>query len=328
MKIKAIGLMSGGLDSILAGKLVTDQGIDVTMLTFSTPFFECNKDKKERLQKICNKIGAKLKVVDVSTDYIKMLKMPRHGFGKNMNPCIDCKILFLKKAKAYAKKVGAKFVFTGEVAGQRPMSQNQGALNIISKEAGLKNKIVRPLSAKLFSITEAEEQGWIDRNKLLDIHGRGRNKQLELAKKWKIVDYQTPAGGCLLTCDGYSNKVNDLFKHKTNVRVKDVEILKIGRHFRIGKNKIVVGRNKSDNEQLVKLRSKSEHVFEVPGHGSPVTLLMGKRTARAIKLAAKLTARYSDTTSIKVLVKYGQDNTDKEILVKPATQSEIEKYRI
>jgi len=203
------------------------------------------------------------------------------------------------------------------------MSQNQAALNIIQRETKLKGKLLRPLSAKILKETEAELKGWVDREKLLDIHGRGRNRQIALAKKYKIKEYQTPAGGCLLTCEGYCKKVKDLFKHKKRHSVKEIKLLHVGRHFRLGKNKIIVGKDEKDNQKLLALRSK-ELKFEVPGHGSPVTLLIGKKSAKAIKLAAELTARYSSCKDSKVTVKCGK----KKIIVKPISDKEIDKYRI
>ncbi len=321
--MKAIGLISGGLDSIIAGKVVAMQGIDVTMLCFCTPFFPCSKEKKARLLRVCKQINAKLKVIDLSSEFIRMLRKPKHGYGKNFNPCIDCKILLLKKAKVYAKKISAKFIFTGEVLGQRPMSQNQTALDIIGRETGLKGKLLRPLSAKLLPETQAELKRWVNREKLLAIHGRGRKVQLNLAKKYKIKEYQTPAGGCLLTCEGYCNKVKDLYKFNKKIKVRDVELLRYGRHFRLGKNKIIVGRNHNENKALLRLQAK-ELWFEVPGHGSPVTLLIGKSNKKVIELAAQLTARYSDATSDKVLVKYGKS----KIVVRSASEKVIEKHRI
>lgn len=327
--MKAIGLFSGGLDSILAGKLITLQKIDVIMLCFCTPFFPCPKEKKQRLSRVCNQIGAKLKIIDITSDYIKMLSKPKYGYGKNLNPCIDCKILMLKKAKTYAKKIDAKFIFTGEVAGQRPMSQNRSTLNQILNQTKLKGKLLRPLSAKLLLETEAELKGWVDRNKLLEIHGRGRKKQIALAKKWKIKGYQSPAGGCLLTCENYCRKVTDLFKHQKQNLVQDIKLLQIGRHFRLNNNnKIIVGRNENDNKKILALNNKKGLFFEVPGHGSPVTILFGKKTAKAIRLAAELTARYSSCKDSEILVKYGKDKLNSQIIVKNIKYNELDKYRI
>ncbi len=179
-----------------------------------------------------------------------MLRNPKHGYGKNLNPCVDCKIFILKQAKKYAKEIGADFLFTGEVLGERPMSQHGPALKTIAEEAGLKGKLLRPLSAKLMAETVAEKKGLIDRNKLLSIQGRSRKPQIELAKEYGITMYPSPAGGCLLTCEEYAKKLRDLFEHKKRVTMADVALLRVGRHFRVGKNKFIVGRNQAENKFL------------------------------------------------------------------------------
>jgi len=263
-------------------------------------------------------------------DYLKIVRNPKYGYGRNMNPCIDCRIYILRKAKKIAKEIGAKFIFTGEVLDERPMSQHMKALKIIEKETGLEGKILRPLSAKLLPKTEAEEKGYVDRDKLLSIRGRSRKKQIEMAKKFQI-DYPCPSGGCLLTYKGFADKVRDLFKHQKKITVKDIELLKIGRHFRYEKNKIIVGRNKGENEKLLLMKEPTDYYFEVPNFGSPITLLKGKKTKKAIEIAAKLTAHYSDAKNEKeVLVKYGtkKDGTEKSITVEPIKNSDIEKIRV
>jgi len=312
--VKALGLFSGGLDSILAAKLIQEQGIKVELVNFYTPFFPL-----KNAEKISKEL--KLKQIDVTKNYLKMLRKPKHGYGSEMNPCIDCKIFMLRKAKKYAKKINAKFIFTGEVLGERPMSQNKNSLNLIEKEAGLKGKLLRPLSAKLLPITEAEKK-WVDRSKLLDLSGRGRDKQKKLARKFKIKEYPTPAGGCLLTYKEYARKVRDLLKNKKRISKRDIELLKLGRHFRHGKNKIIVGRNESENKELKKMKQKTDYMFEATYWGSPITILQGPKTKKAINLAARLTARYSDSEE-KTLVKYG-----KEKLVKPVTVSSIKRGKI
>ena len=188
--VKAIGLFSGGLDSILAAKLIQDQRINVKLINFYTPFFP-----SKNAVKMAKQLNLKVKEIDITKDYLKMLRKPKHGYGSEMNPCMDCKIFMLKKAKKYAKRIKAKFIFTGEVIGERPMSQNKKALELIEREAGLKGKLLRPLSAKLLPVTEAEKK-WVNRNKLLDVSGRRREKQMKLAKKFKIKQYPSPSGPC------------------------------------------------------------------------------------------------------------------------------------
>ena len=320
--IKALGLFSGGLDSMLATKLIQEQGIKVELINFYTPFFP----PKNAIE-ISKQIKIPLKEIDVTKDYLKMLRKPKHGYGSEMNPCIDCKIFMLKKAKDYAKKIGAKFIFTGEVLGERPMSQNKNAFEMIEKEAGLKGKLLRPLSANLLHITEAEKK-WIDRNKLLDISGRRREMQFKLLKKFRIKKYHSPSGGCLLTYKEFAKKIRDLLKHNKKITTKDLELLKIGRHFRFKNNKIIVGRDKDENEKLLELKQKTNYIFEVPNVGSPITILQGRKTKESIIKAAQLTARYSDSKERKIIVKYGKKKLIKSLTVSTLQLDEINKLRV
>jgi len=320
--IKALGLFSGGLDSLLAAKIIQEQGMKVELVNFHTIFFPPGQAIR-----MAEQIKIPLKEIDVTKDYLKMLRKPKHGYGSEMNPCIDCKIFMLKKAKRYAKKIGAKFIFTGEVLGERPMSQNKNALELIEKEAGLKGRLLRPLSAKLLPITEAEKK-WVDRNRLLDISGRKRERQFKLARKFGIKEYPSPAGGCLLTCREFANKTRDLLMHKKNVRKEDLEILKIGRHFRYKSNKIIVGRNEEENKKLLELKQRTDYIFEVPDVGSPLTILQGPKKNDSIKKAAQLTARYSDAKDNKTIVKYGNKKLTKKLIVSILQLDEINKLRV
>ncbi|MFH1327267.1 MAG: hypothetical protein ABIH76_00205 [Candidatus Bathyarchaeota archaeon] len=313
--MKALALLSGGLDSTLAVKLIIDQGIEVEAVNFTTPFCLCNRRGKCETATVSKKLGIPYKIINVGAEYLRIIKNPKHGYGKNMNPCIDCRIFMLKKAKTVAKQIDASFIFTGDVVEERPMSQRLHALRIIEKETGLTRKIVRPLSAKLLPETEAEKEGWIDRNKLLDIRGRSRKRQIELAKNFRIADYPCPSGGCLLTYKEFATKVRDLLKHKKRLTLKDIALIKVGRHFRRGKNKIVVGRNESENKQLTNLKGKSDYIFEVPDWGSPTTILQGPKTKKAIMDAASLAARYSDAEKGRVLVNYGRDSLENHLIV-------------
>jgi len=325
-KMKALALLSGGLDSTLAIKLILDQGIDVVALNFTSPFYAFNKEKDESA-KIAKKFKIPIKTISIGKEYFKILKNPKHGYGRGMNPCIDCKIFMLKKSKAIAKKIGASFIFTGEVLGQRPMSQYKKALKIIEKEAGLDGKILRPLSAKLMPETEAEKKGWVDRKKLLDISGRSRKTQLQLAEKFHLHNYSSPSGGCLLTCPEFAAKLRDLFKHKKRIEMKDIFLLKVGRHFRYGNNKIIVGRNESENKLLLKLKQKTDYCFEVPNCGSPITLLQGPKTKKAIEKAASLTLHYSDKTG-KSQVNFGKEKLNKLLIISALSKKNLEKLKI
>jgi tRNA-specific 2-thiouridylase len=326
-KIKALALLSGGLDSTLAAKLILEQGIDVVAINFASPFCSCAKDERG-VAEAAKQLGVQLKVVNVGDEYLKMVRKPKHGYGKNMNPCIDCRIFILKEASKYAKEIGAAFIFTGEVLGERPMSQHFSALKLVEEESGLKGKILRPLSARLLPETVMEKKGLVDRGKLLSIRGRSRKPQIKLAEEFNIRDYPSPAGGCLLTCREYSSKLRDLFKHKKRCSMADMSLLKVGRHFRFGKNKIIVGRNEAENKILTVQKAQNDCYFEVPNVGSPITVLQGAKTKSAIKTAAALTAFYSDVKSCEVTVNFGRESLQESITVSLPTRAEVESLRI
>ncbi|MCL2135331.1 MAG: hypothetical protein FWH37_07260 [Candidatus Bathyarchaeota archaeon] len=326
--IKAISLFSGGLDSILATQLILNQGIEVIAFNVKTPFGIPKKDGTSEAEAAIKQLKTSLKIVTVNKEYIRMLRKPKYGYGKNINPCIDCKIFILKQAIKFAKEVGADFLFTGEVLGERPMSQHGPALRTIEKAAGLENKLLRPLSAKLLPETVAERRGLVDRSKLMAISGRSRKPQFQLAKELGITNFPSPAGGCLLTCEEYSKKLWDLFEHKKNVSVNDVTLLRFGRHFRLGKNKIIVGRNEVENKTLKLLKGVGEYYFELPDIVGPITILQGVKTKEAIYVAAQLTACYSDAKTEKVKVNYGKDNLDKSLVVVIPDRVEVDKLRV
>ena len=326
-KMKALALLSGGLDSTLAVKLILNQGIEVETINFVTPFCLCKRGCSGAAL-VAQRFHTPLTIVSVGEDYLKMLRKPKHGYGRNMNPCIDCRIFMLKKAKKHAKEIGASFIFTGEVLDERPMSQHSKALNIIEKEAGLEGKILRPLSARLLPETEAEKKGWVDRAKLLDIKGRSRKKQIALAKEFAITDYPCPAGGCLLTYKEFADKLKDLFEHKKTASLKDVQLLKVGRHFRLGRNKIIVGRNEGENKLLFHQKCDGDYYFEAQGCGSSITILQGPKTTKAVETAARLTAYYSDQKAGEVLVKFGREGLGKSTMVAIPSEEEVDKLRI
>ena len=323
-KPKALCLFSGGLDSVLAAEIVRRQGIKVIALHFVSPFF----GNADACKKLCETLGIKLMIVELGSDYLEIIRRPKHGYGTALNPCVDCRIYMLKKAKEVMKKINARFIVTGEVLGQRPMSQNRRALTLIERSAGLTRKILRPLSAKLLPETEAEKSRLVKREHLFAISGRRRTEQLKLARKFGIREYLAPSGGCLLTQREFALKLKDLLEHKKRVDKTDLELLKIGRHFRSGRNRIIVGRNEAENELLLKMKRKSDYLFEVPNFGSPITLLQGPKTSESVMLAAKLTARYSDCRSRVVEVRYGRKKPLKKIYVPRATEEEIESVKI
>ncbi len=320
-KVKALGLFSGGLDSLLASLLLKEQGIKVFWINFVSPFFN-NYEKCKKFSKI---FKIPLKKVDLTKKFLKMIINPKYGYGSAMNPCMDCHILMLKEAKKYAKKIKADFIFTGEVLGERPFTQNKKQLEIIEKEAGLERKVLRPLSAKLLPITEAEEKGLVDREKLYAIKGRRRKMQIELAKNFGLKEYPTPGGGCILTQKEFASKLSDLITFNKKITKEDIELLKIGRHFRFGENKIIVGRNEKENKILEKNKGIK---LKVPNFGSPITLLRGKFNKEALIIAARLTARYSDCKKENVLVEWKHKKKKGKLIVNPISEEEKEKIRI
>ncbi|MEM2098591.1 MAG: hypothetical protein QXU99_02425 [Candidatus Bathyarchaeia archaeon] len=327
-RVKALALFSGGLDSILATRIILNQGITVEAIHFATPFGSCKNENKCGVTETAKQLGVPLRIVDLGNDYLRVVRNPRFGYGKHINPCVDCKIFMLKKAKKYAKQIGANFIFTGEVLGERPMSQHFKALRIIEEESGLKGMLLRPLSARLLPETFAEQKGLVKREQLLDISGRSRKPQIALAKQFGITYYPTPAGGCLLTVKEYAARLRDLFKHKKRISLTEVALLRVGRHFRFGKNKIIVGRNEAENKFLITQKLRSDYYFEVPDVGSPITLLQGLKTKKAIEVAAMLTAFYSDAKNDRVTVHFGRDRLEKTIEVSVPNRTTVESYKI
>ncbi len=331
--MKAIALLSGGLDSTLAVKVMLDQGIEVEAFNFFMPF--CSSNAKDScaggpVRRAAEQTGVKLNVVDITDDFIQMLKNPKYGYGKNLNPCIDCKILMNKKAKEYLSKVGASFVITGEVLGQRPMSQHRWALQTIEKESGLAGLILRPLSAQLLPPTIPEEKGWVDREKLLRISGRARKAQMTLAADFQINEYPSPAGGCLLTDPGFSKRLKDLMDNSC-VTLDNIELLKLGRHFRISnKAKVVVGRDEAENKRLNNLLKPGDVYFTPMQTTGPEALARGEVSAADLEQASRIIARYCDNNSsgVKIINYVWPDGEKNFILAKPAEDEQLEKVRI
>ncbi len=295
---RAVALYSGGLDSTLAIIAVMRQGIEITAVTFMN-HFGCDVSDRSSCSKnpfaAAEKFGFKVKMSHLSDKFIDIVKKPKFGHGKNMNPCVDCRILMLKEAKELMEMAGAEFIVTGEVLGQRPMSQRRDSLNIIDREAGLKGLVLRPLSAKLLKPTIPEEAGVVNRELLYDFGGRSRKPQMALAEEFGLTDYPAPAGGCLLTEPNYAYRLRELLDHDPESSTLDLQLLRIGRHFRISPEcKVIVGRDKAENEALLKLADDRSPLMRVLGHGSPMTLLRGRTDEEAILTAAALCARYSD----------------------------------
>ncbi len=320
-----LGLISGGLDSLIACLVLKLQNIEVIGLNFKSPFCICDKAYKNAecgLNLFYDKLGIKTYFLQKEDDYLEVIKNPKFGYGKNLNPCIDCRIYILKKAKIFAKKINADFIFTGEVVDQRPKSQNLKALRIIEEESDLKGKLLRPLSALLLKPTILEKNGLIDRTKLLGIKGRSRKRQLELARTHELLNEYNACGGCLLTEKEFANRMRDYLEYSKNPTMEGVKLLKYGRHFRFNSSKIIVGRSELENNFLLHLKGPDEIVMEASNVKGPITLIQGKIEEESIRFAAKLTLRYSDALKSQGKVKYGKNPNDlkENIIVEKATQ--------
>jgi len=331
-KPKAVALLSGGLDSTLAVKLMIEQGVDVKAVAIKTPFcdFDCGHGCGFRVKEVAEKLGVDLKTVYLGDEYLEMLKNPKHGYGSGMNPCIDCREMMFKVAKDYMQEIDAKFIVTGEVLEQRPMSQNPRALKIIAHESGLDGKVLRPLSAKHLEPTEAENTGLVRREELLSIKGRTRKTQIELAKQFGITDYPNSAGGCLLTDPQFAKRVEDLFEHVDKPTLNDTELLKIGRHFRISKDaKLIVGRNKDENDVISSLAMPDDVLLEAKDYKGPSALLRGSCDESVLALAGSIVHRYSDAPKdTECTITIRSKNDLREISVSSADSEQLSSYRI
>ncbi|NNG47266.1 MAG: hypothetical protein HKM86_09180 [Deltaproteobacteria bacterium] len=295
---RAVMLLSGGLDSTLAARMMLDQGVELFALHFTSPFCTCSRASAggchSQAQIVAERMGIPIKTVSKGSEYIEIIRDPRHGRGAGMNPCIDCRVFTLKKAREYMEEIGASFLVTGEVVGQRPMSQRSDAFRIIEKRSGSQGLVLRPLSAKHFEPTIAERNGWVDRENLLNITGRSRKEQIRLAQMWEVGDYPCPAGGCLLTDRTFSIKVRDLFDHCENPDMADIHLLKVGRHFRFSDGqKVIVARNEEENRKLETLCKGKMPVFIADGFSGPSIGIDAKNGAVPEDLLSRLFTRYS-----------------------------------
>jgi len=329
----AIALFSGGLDSALAILLILQQNIEVTAITFMT-HFGCDLGDRSSCGSnpypAAEKFGFNVKLMHLGQKFVDIVVNPKHGRGKNMNVCIDCRMLMLNEAKELMEMVNADFIITGEVMGQRPMSQVKDKMFLVQNQTGLKGKLLRPLSAKLLPPTKAEIDGLVDREQLEGISGRGRKRQIELAKKFGLDDYPNPASGCLLTDSGYSNRLRDLIQHSSQINFNDLNLLRAGRHFRLSPDvKVVIGRDEQDNNAIETCKQSHHFVLEAVDVSSPITLVIGNPTEEDLKLAGAITAKYTSArkeASVRINVSNG-DKTEL-ITVKPADDSIIDKIII
>ncbi len=307
-KRKALALLSGGLDSTLAVKMMIEQGIEVTAVNFRSPFCNCtpkNAGCEHQASKVAAEFGIPIRVVAKGMDYMRLVENPPHGHGRGLNPCIDCRIYMLKKVKEMLPELGADFVVTGEVLGQRPMSQRRQQIELIEKESGLAGLILRPLSAQNFPPTIPEQEGLVDREKLLAISGRSRKEQIGLARELGIADYPCPAGGCLLTDPLIALRLKDLFAHVPDYTMNDLQLIKFGRHFRLGTQlRVILGRNEEENDRLALLAAAGSTLFLPEDFRGPTALVREVGPdAGADATVGAIIARYSQEEKLTYQIK-------------------------
>lgn len=338
-KIKAVALISGGLDSMLAVKLIQEQGIHVEGINFFTGFCveghthairkkHQQKQKRNNALWVAEQLGIKLHIIDVVEPYKKVLLNPKHGYGKNINPCLDCKCFMVDQARQWMEQHQFDFIITGEVVGQRPMSQRRDTMPIVAKEAGDEH-LLRPLSAKLLPETYAEKMAWVDREQLLGLSGRTRKPQMALAAKYHFTDYASPAGGCcMLTDETYAKKLVDMWKFASDrdYQLDDIILLKVGRHFRLGKTvKLLIGREEGENNFLSGYKNQFDHIF-CQSHSGALCLIDGKFVDdEQCQTALALVARYTqgrDESAVTMIIE-STKGEQIEYTVKPLSDEEI-----
>lgn len=329
--IKALSMLSGGLDSTLATKAVLEQGIAVTAVNFTSPFCLCGGKAKEgckiKAAEMAEQLKVPLKILSAAKDFIEIIKNPKYGYGASMNPCIDCRILKFKAAKKLMEEEGASFLVTGEVLGQRPMSQNKKAIEIIENESGLKGYIVRPLSAHAFEPSVPELKGWVDREKFYGITGRSRKQQLELVEEWEIENHACPAGGCMLTDKNFGLKVKNLMEAGM-FDFENAGFFRHGRYFSVtGKFKLAVSRNESEENTIRRLLRAGDYVFETEGKGA-FGAARGVPDGTALKDAAGIVAYYGKEGVSTIICSVFPDGTKNAFENRKNAAVNPEKFRL
>ena len=330
---KALALLSGGLDSQLAIRVIQAQGIPVQAVTFWAPFHS-NPASGDKLVAVgaAERLGVPITVLRETEAFLRLIKNPPHGYGRNMNPCIDCHAFMIRRTGELMAELGGDFIITGEVLGQRPMSQMRGSLRVVEKDSGLEGYLLRPLSAKLLPATIPEERGWVDRERLLALQGRSRKPQMALAEQYGVEEYPGPAGGCLATDPEFSHRLRDLLDHG-DASGNDMELLKQGRHFRLDPaTKAAVGRDHEDNLRILELAQPGDQLLELTDRPGPLTLLRGEPSDANLRAAAALTARYSkakDEPTAAVGVRAPESREPDRVLhARPATQADVDRLVI
>lgn len=336
---KAVALISGGLDSLLAAKVVMEQGVRVEGINFFTGFCveghthairkkDQARPKRNNALWVAEQLGIKLHIIDIVDEYKDVVINPRHGYGANLNPCLDCKVFMVHKAKQWMEQHGFDFVITGEVIGQRPMSQRKDTMPVVQHESGIDDRLLRPLCARNLPETLPEREGWVQRDRLYDFSGRSRKPQMALAKRFGFEDYAQPAGGCCFLTDAqYSVKLADLWRHRGEKRydLDDIMLLKVGRHIRPADNfKVIVAREEGEGRFLQGYRNQYLSL-RTTSHGGPLALIEGAASEQDLELAARLIARYSqgrDAERVTVELRT-RDGSTRELRVRPLASHQI-----
>lgn len=327
-KHRALALISGGLDSLLAVRLIQEQGIKVTGIGFSSPFFSSTAGEAA-----ARRLGISFHSMDITADFLKILPHPHYGYGKNLNPCADCHQIMIREAFRRRQELGADFVITGEVLGQRPKSQTRDMLNAVAR-GGEKGLLLRPLSARLLPVTIPEEKGWLKREDLLDISGRSRRRQISLADKFGIRKYLSPGGGCLLTEAGFCRKMKELWEHE-GWKAGYLHLLSIGRHFRLPSGaRAISGRDEKENDRLERVARRGDYLFQTAIHPGSVVLLKsrGSPDQNDLNTAAAVAARYSkekNAAAVQVICRvWGKPREDTEMTAAPLPSERLDSLRI
>ena len=329
---KALLMLSGGLDSTLAGKLLLELGVLVEAVNFTSPFCRCTAKGLgcSAAEKAAKQLGITVQYFPAGDDYLEMIKKPRFGRGRGVNPCLDCRIYMLSRAREYLEKIGADFIATGEVLGERPMSQHRQAMATIEREAGLSGRIVRPLCAKLLPPSLPEKTGLVDRERLLSISGRSRSPQLTLAAELGVKDYPCPAGGCLLTDPEFAARMRDLMKYEPDFNLRDVRLLRVGRHFRLPSGrKVIVGRDRAENAILENLQGTTDLLLQPVSIPGPSALLYASANHEEMLTAARMVAAYTEGgTAVRVFVKSLEGGGWQIGEVQPLARAKCDAWRI